>query len=105
MLILTDITLYPFGLAADQIVWWGFVAGVVAAVGVIVTIILTIYFGRKSLSKADLAPLKGHLSHIEEVRSNTARMDKRLHRQEELDNLAAKGRRGRLPGKRRQRFR
>ena len=84
MLILIDIALYPFGLTADQIVWWGFIAGVVAAVGVIVAIILTIYFGKKSLTKADLAPIEGNTAHLEEVKSSLKRIDKR----DALDALA-----------------
>lgn len=84
MLILSAVYLYPFGLTVDQMTFWGFIAGVVAAVGVIVTIILTIYFGKKSLTKTDLAPIEGNTAHLEDVKASLTRIDKR----DALDALA-----------------
>jgi hypothetical protein len=100
MLMLTDIVLYPFGLSADQIVWWGFVATVVAAAcaiwgGVASTIAarLTAKYGKDGPTKDDLARVEQNTAHLEEVRSKIASMDKRQRSQQEMESLYAKARR------------
>ena len=57
-----------------MLVLLGFVAACIAAIG-------TIYFGRKSLTKKDLAPMEQNTAqtaeHMEKVRSHMARVDER----------------------------
>ena len=55
-------------------------AAIIAAIG-------TIYFGRKSLTKRDLAPIEQNTGHLEEVRSTIASVDSRLKKQEETEQL------------------
>jgi hypothetical protein len=63
-----------------MLVFVGTSAAIVAAVG-------TIYFGRKSLTKRDLAPIEQNTGHLEEVRSGIASVDSRLRKQDETDRL------------------
>jgi hypothetical protein len=53
-------------------------AAIVAALG-------TIYFGMKSLTKKDLAPIEQNTGHLDEVRSGIASVDSRLKKQEDID--------------------
>lgn len=55
-------------------------AAIVAAIG-------TIYFGKKSLTKRDLAPIEENTGHLEEVRSGIASVDNQMKKQEEADRL------------------
>jgi len=83
---LNDIALYPFGLTSDQIVWWGFVATVVAAACAIwggVAATAAAKFGKDAPTKADLERVEKNTAHLEEVKANIARMDERMHRQYE----------------------
>jgi hypothetical protein len=49
-----------------------------------------IYFGKKSLTKADLAKMEGNTAHLEDVRTSIANVDLRTKRQEEADELASR---------------
>jgi hypothetical protein len=55
-----------------------------AAIG---ALLLTWYFGRKSLTKKDLARVEGNTAHLEEVRTSIASVDTRLKKQEDIDQL------------------
>lgn len=60
----------------------GAVGGIIAAVG-------TIYFGRKSLTKKDLASLEDHTAPIKHVHTSIKEMDDRQDKQEALEQLTA----------------
>src|ERR1035437_4477219 len=70
----------------SMLVLLGTFAAVVAAVG-------TVYFGRKSLTKRDLAQVEEHTAHLGEVRAGIISLDTRIKRQEESDALASKAKR------------
>lgn len=53
-----------------------------AAIG---ALLLTWYFGKKSLTKRDLTRVEQNTEHLEEVRSSIASVDSRLKKQEEFD--------------------
>lgn len=61
----------------------GSCAAIVAAIG-------TIYFGKKSLTKKDLARVEENTAHLENVRTSIANVDLRTKRQEEADELATR---------------
>jgi hypothetical protein len=50
----------------------------------------TVYFGRKSLTKRDLAQVEKHTAHLGGVREGIISLDARIKRQEESDALANK---------------
>lgn len=54
-----------------------------------------IYYGRKSLTRADLKEVEGNTAHLEEVRSGISAMTSRLMKQEEAEQL--KTRASRVP--------
>ena len=62
----------------------GTFAAIVAAVG-------TVYFGRKSLTKRDLAQVEEHTAHLGEVRAGKHLVWKRLGRFNILDGPANRG--------------
>lgn len=49
-----------------------------------------IFYGRKSLSKKDLAQVEGNTAHLDEVRSGVSSLEARSRRQEEADALKAR---------------
>lgn len=82
------LVLYPFGLTADQIVWWGFVATAVAAVCAIwggIAATAAAKYGKDAPTKDDLARVEQNTAHLDEVRSKMASMDKRQQEQHQAD--------------------
>lgn len=53
----------------------------VGTVAAIVAAFAAIYFGRKSLTKGDLAPIEENTSHLEHVKSTITRMDDRAQKE------------------------
>ena len=87
--------LFPFGLSADQIVWWGFIATVVAALCAVwggIAATAAAKYGKDAPTKEDLKRVEGHVYHLEEVKSSITRMDTRLDRQEEREAVQARAR-------------
>lgn len=63
-----------------MLVLLGTVAACIAAIA-------AIYYGRKSLTKKDLAQVEQNTEHLEEVRTSIASVDTRLKKQEDIDQL------------------
>lgn len=80
---------------SNELHTWGFWIGIIAALAAIVAAVAAVWalvYAKDAPTKEDLAQVEKNTSHLEEVRSNIERMDKRLHRQEEFEALLTKAR-------------